>query len=301
MDNKKLLVIAGPTASGKSSLAIEIAARANCPVLSADSRQIYRGLDIGTAKATVDQQKIVKHYFLDILDPGERFSAAQFERDALAILEKVFGEGDQAILCGGTGFYLDAVLNGLDPLPKVPEEVNIGLEEELEVKGLEELYGELKTTDPMRATQIDEKNPRRVIRSLAIVRHTGRPFDSFLRKEPIKRPWDSIKLKLLPDRNLLYQRIDERVDLMIQQGLKEEARMLFQRGLLKEIDTVGYSEWVDYFEHKTDLEECIIQIKRNTRRYAKRQYTWFRRQKGWQVFNPAEINEIMAFVQEKFL
>ncbi|TVR81765.1 MAG: tRNA (adenosine(37)-N6)-dimethylallyltransferase MiaA [Saprospirales bacterium] len=301
MNKNKLLIIAGPTASGKSTLALKIASRANCPILSADSRQIYKGMNIGTAKATEGEQKLVKHYLLDLLQPGERYSAAQFETDALAILDRVFREGERAILCGGTGFYIDAVIRGLDPLPRIPEEINIQIEEELKEKGVEALYKELKKLDPKRAEQIDSKNPRRVIRSLAIVRYSGEPFNSFLRNEPIQRPWQSIRLMLLPERDFLYERINKRVDWMIQQGLEKEARELYNKGLLEGVDTVGYSEWVDYFEQKINWEECVYQIKKNTRRYAKRQYTWFRRQQEWEVFDPNELEKIIAFVEEQFL
>jgi len=279
--NRTLIVITGPTASGKSSLAMRMAAELDCSIVSADSRQLYRGMDIGTAKPTAEDRAMIPHFMFDILDPGERYSAAKYEKDATKILEALFQKESEVIVCGGTGFYIRALLEGLDPIPSVPKDVFNELNKRLESEGLESLVEKLLEVDPGRAKEIDLQNPRRVIRSLGVWESTGKPFSAFKRDRPKELPWKVEKILLLPDRNALYTKIDKRVDEMLDAGLEEETRHLHENGLLGKIDTVGYSEWLDYFKGAIDQKTCVELIKRNTRRYAKRQYTWFRKLSGW--------------------
>lgn len=279
--NRTLIVITGPTASGKSCLAMRMAAELDCAIVSADSRQLYRGMDIGTAKPTAEDRAIIPHFMLDILHPGERYSAARYEKDATKVLEALFQKESEVIVCGGTGFYIKALLEGLDPIPHVPKEVYDELNKKLERQGLDSLVQKLLEVDPLRAKEINLQNPRRVIRSLGVWESTGKPFSAFKRDHPKELPWHIEKMLLLPDRESLYAKIDKRVDEMLNGGLEDEARKLHENGVLGKIDTVGYSEWSNYFKGTIDLDSCVALIKRNTRRYAKRQYTWFRKLTGW--------------------
>ncbi len=261
----------------------------DCAIVCADSRQLYRSMDIGTAKPTAEDRAIIPHFMLDIIDPGERYSAARYEKEAMSILEALFQKESEVIVCGGTGFYIKALLEGLDPIPNVPKDVFNKLNKRLEREGLESLVQKLLEVDPGRAEEIDLQNPRRVIRSLGVWESTGKPFSTFKRDRPKELPWKVEKILLLPDRDALYTKIDKRVDEMLDAGLEEEARHLYENRLLEKIDTVGYSEWSDYFKGAIDRETCVELIKRNTRRYAKRQYTWFRRLSGWRnVFHGAQ-------------
>lgn len=299
MNQYYLIVISGPTASGKSDMAFQLAQHFRTSIISADSRQIYRDMDIGTAKPTLDERAQIKHYLIDILNPGEPYSAAKFEKDAEKHLREIFRKKSIAIMCGGTGFYIQALLEGLDDFPEIPQEFILELEQDLNKSGLEYLSRELKEKDPQRWKEINPENPRRVIRALSIVRYSAKPTDFFRRKKPKSLFFTPIKILITLDREELYNRINSRVDKMIETGLEKEARILYEKGLSKKVLTVGYSEWFDYFNGMADRNSIIELIKRNTRRYAKRQLTWFRGKDDWTPFQSSQIREVIHLIHKE--
>lgn len=276
---KTLLVICGPTASGKTELAISKAKEFSTEIISADSRQFYKELTIGTAKPSEAQLKEVKHHFIDSHSITETFTAGKFETAALDLLDKLFRERDTVILVGGSGLYINAVVNGFDPMPEISEPVRKGLQELYEEQGITGLQELLKEKDPDYFAQVDLKNPQRLIRALE-VSLSGRPYSelrkgaSGLRRE---RPFEVQKLAIDIPREKLYERIDARVDKMMKQGLLDEVKRLVDYKEHNALNTVGYSELFEFLEGKINLEEAVRLIKRNTRHYAKRQLTWFRR------------------------
>ncbi len=301
-DNKKfLVVIAGPTAIGKSSLALELADRLSTEIISADSRQIYRGLDIGTAKPTHDELVRFKHHFVDSHDVHERFTAADFEDEAIAIMAKLHRERSTVIACGGTGLYLRALMEGLDQIPTVPPEVRIEFDELYRVSGIQTLQQELAKRDPAYYASVDVHNHRRLIRALSVIKYTGQPFSGFHRKTPKERPFEILPILLHLDRSLLYARINQRVDQMIQAGLEAEAQKYQAQANLPALQTVGYQEWFPYFEGVYDKEETIRLIKRNTRRYAKRQMTWFKKYGSWRFFPSTDWQGITGYINQSLL
>ena len=296
---KYLLIVSGPTASGKSGLAMKMACRYNSSIISADSRQIYRGMDIGTAKPSVEELREIKHYFIDILPPGKPYSAGDFEKEADEVLRKELGEKGVAIVCGGTAFYIDSLLFGLDQFPRIPKEVIDELNAELKEKGIEKLAEEIHQCDPETAAEIDLDNPRRIIRALSVIRHTQQPMSFFKKQRTKEINYHPIFILLEPNREELYQKINTRVDSMVESGLENEARQLYENHPQGSIETVGYTEWFDYFKGTISREECIRLIKRNTRRYAKRQLTWFRKQDYWQRFSGDRPREIIQYADQQ--
>ncbi len=284
-----LTVIVGPTGSGKSDLAVELAARLGAPILSTDSRQVYRGMAIGTAQPTAEQLRAVPHHFIADRHPTERFSCADFEREALALLVKLFATHDHVVAVGGSGLYIDALCEGLDPLPDVDPALREDLTRRLAEEGLERLAAELKMLDPAYHATVDTKNPARVLRGLEVCLTTGRPFSELRTGSRAERPFTIRKIGIDLPRPELYARIDARVDAMMAAGLENEARSLHHLRHLPALRTVGYSELFDHFDGRhTDatgrpltgdesLARAVELIKRNSRRYAKRQMTWFRR------------------------
>jgi len=293
---KILIVIAGPTASGKTSIAIELAKKLGAEIISADSRQVYKEMSIGTAKPTVKEMQGIPHHFIGNVSIKEKYDVGIYEREVLGFLEKYYQKNKYAILVGGTGLYINAVLYGLDKFPDVDEEVKLKLIEEYHEKGIEYLQNELKKVDLKYYSTVDKNNAHRMIRALSVYRQSGMPYSSFLDKIKPKREFEPIKILLDTPREILYQRINDRVDDMLKQGLEYEARDLYRFKHLKALQTVGYKELFKYFDGNLAREEAIDLLKQNTRRYAKRQMTWFRNKGEWNVFDSKNVEEIFDFI-----
>ncbi len=299
---KKLIVIQGPTASGKTALSIALALELNCVILSADSRQFYTEISIGTAKPTFAEMKGVPHFFIDSHTLNEPVSAAQFEKEALAILEKMYQEHDVAILVGGSGLFIDALCYGLDPLPS-DSKVKKFWEEKLQANGLPWLQNELYEKDPEYAKKVDLENPHRVLRALEILTLTGKSMSEVRSNSKQVRNFENIRYVLDMPRENLYKRIDQRVLQMMKDGLLEEVKQVKSLAHLQSLNTVGYKELFDFIDGKITLETAVEQIQQNSRRYAKRQLTWFRRdtQNQWLTSQTTEdrLMEIMTDLKEK--
>lgn len=276
--SKKLLVIAGPTAVGKTDYSIEAALRCGSPVISCDSRQIYKEMTIGTAVPGASQLAAVKHYFIHSISVLDAYSSGQYEIDALALMEKLFSEGHETlVMAGGSGFYIDAVCKGLDNLPVPPPELREELTRRVREEGVEALADELKRLDPAAWKAIDIKNGQRVVRALETIIVSGRSFTEFKLAEPRKRDFEIEKICLTRPRDVIYDRIDRRVLQMIDEGLVEEVRGLEKYRNLPALQTVGYKEIFGYLDGNYSLDEAIRLIQRNTRHYAKKQLTWWKR------------------------
>ena len=274
---KKLIVLLGPTASGKTALAIQLAQRLKTEIISADSRQIYREMDIGTAKPSVEELAAVKHHFINTHSITEVYDAGQYGRDALALIETLFKRFDTLILCGGSGLYLKAVIDGFDDMPDIPDGVRKKINEAYETHGLSWLQEQVEKADPEFFAQVDKKNPHRLIRALELNQVTGQVMSTFRKSKKKEHDFEIIKIGLDPDREELYQRIDQRMDIMIAAGLFEEAERLYPLRNHNALQTVGYQEIFGFMDGLYDRDEAIRLLKRNSRRYAKRQLTWFKR------------------------
>ncbi|MBT32291.1 MAG: tRNA (adenosine(37)-N6)-dimethylallyltransferase MiaA [Thalassobius sp.] len=293
-----LVVIVGPTAVGKTELTVNLAKQFDAEVLNADSRQIYKELSIGTARPTPEEMDNVTHYFTGILSLSENYNAGKFEKDALEILHKIYEDKNIAFLSGGSGLYIDAVCKGFDELPAVSPEIRTTLENEWKNNGLENLVNELKQKDAEYAEQVDLHNPHRIIRALEIIRSTGKTYSSFRQSNLKTRPFKTIKVGLNREREELYNRINLRMDNMLEAGLVEEAREYIQFRDCNALQTVGYKEIYEYFDGKYDWDEAVRLLKRNTRRFAKRQMTWFRRDNEINWFHPSQEKEISQYIKE---
>lgn len=271
-----LIVILGATASGKTDFAIEMALHHNCEIISADSRQFYRGMSIGTAAPTQEQLSIVPHHFVGFLELEQYYSAGLFEREALALADTLFAKKSTVVVVGGSMMYIDALCNGIDDLPVAPENIRNKYSEIYATEGIETLQNLLKTADPIHYNRVDLNNPRRIMRALEVCEITGKPYSSLLSGKKYNRNFEIVKIGISRPRSELYERINKRVDLMLQAGLEDEARQLHSKRGLNSLETVGYKELFDHFEGKTSYSEAVELIKRNTRRYAKRQMTWWR-------------------------
>lgn len=297
---KFLIVIAGPTASGKTSLGIQLAQKYGTVILSADSRQFYKEMSIGTAKPNTEELAAAKHLFIDNLSIQEEYTVGQYEKDAIDILNELFKTKDVVLLVGGSGLFIKAVLEGLDQFPEVPQPTRNKWTKLYEDKGIEELQTLLEKQDPEYFKEVDIQNPHRLIRALSVVDVSGKPFSSFRNKSGKKRDFMPISIKLNWDREALYNRINLRVDQMMEQGLLEEAKTLFPLKDLNALQTVGYQEFFDFFEGKISKEEAIELLKRNTRRYAKRQMTWLRKmENNSKFFHPSDYKDIENYIEEK--
>jgi tRNA dimethylallyltransferase len=294
--SKYLLVIAGPTAIGKTKLAIELAKHYNTVILSADSRQFYKEMNIGTAKPSDEELREAKHYFINNKSVGELFGAGHFEKEAIALLNELFNEHQLVIALGGSGLYIDALLNGVDEFEEVPESYRNQLNEELKTKGMEALQVELQSKDPDYFNTVDIQNPQRVIRALEVIRYTNKPFSSFLKQNQITRNFTPIKIFLNTDREKLYHIINQRVDGMMRQGLLEEVKQLMPFKEVNALKTVGYKELFDYLDGNLNLDEAVSKIKQHTRNYAKRQITWFKNKDDFEEFKPEEIDKLKAYI-----
>jgi tRNA dimethylallyltransferase len=297
--NKYLIVIVGPTAVGKTALAIQIAKKYQTSILSADSRQIYKELTIGTAKASKEEQDGVPHYFVDQLSIEEPFNAGMFEREGLELLEMLYKTNDVVLLCGGTGLYVKALLEGMDELPETDLELRANLNQEFEERGLKVMQEELKSIDLITYNSIDLQNPLRVFRAIELYRQLGIPLSVLKTGEKKQRPFKVIKIGLTMDRDVLYHRIDMRMDIMLEQGLEAEAQQFSQYKNLNALQTVGYSEVYGFLDGLYNREEMIRLLKRNSRRYAKRQLTWFIKDAEMKWFHPNEVEEIELFIEGK--
>ncbi len=282
MKRPLVLAIVGPTASGKTSASLLLAERLNGEIISADSRQIYKHLDIGTAKPTRADRKRVKHYFIDILEPDEEYSAGQFAKEARRVVERILEGRKLPILVGGSGLYVRSVIDGLFEGPGEDPEVRARLADQLAREGVESLFEGLKKVDPVTAAKMTEVKPRRVIRALEVYYITGKPLSEFHAEQETKPEFTAIQVGLNWKRQELYDRINQRVDRMIADGFVDEVKSLRARGYdrrLNALNTVGYKEVFDYLDGSRSLEDTITLIKRNSRRFAKRQLTWFRADK----------------------
>lgn len=298
LKNKTLVIIAGPTAVGKTALSIKLAKHYKTEIISADSRQLFKELSIGTAKPTHLEMEGVAHHLIDSHSIQDAYNVGIYENEVLAHLEKLFEKQDITFLVGGSGLYIKAVCEGLDELPKVLPEIRSKLNEEFENEGLANLVAELKAADPEYFQTVDLQNPQRIIRALEVIRSTGMPFSSFRSSSIKKRPFQIIKIGIGMERNLLYQRIDARMDDMLRNGLVDEARQLFAYKELNALKTVGYEEIFDFMEGKEDWEQTVFLLKRNSRRYAKRQMTWFKKDANFRWFEPTAFAEIVSAIDD---
>jgi tRNA dimethylallyltransferase len=285
-----LIVVAGPTASGKTAAAIQLANHFNTVVVSTDSRQFYREMSIGTAKPTAAELAAAPHYFINSHSIIEPFSVGDFEKQCLQLLDELFKVHNVVILAGGSGLYIKAVTEGFDDLPSADTHIREKLNSELAEKGIIALQERLKTADPVYYNEVDINNPQRIIRALEVYEATGKPFSSYRTATANKRPFNIIKLGLDMERAVLYNRINKRVDIMVEQGLVNEVKALLPYRHVNALNTVGYNEIFDYFDGKSDLPTAIAAIKQNTRRFAKRQLTWFRKDKEMIWLNAADEN-----------
>jgi len=273
--NKYLVSILGPTAIGKTKLAIELAEKYSTEIISADSRQFYSELNIGAAKPSHEDLNKVKHHLINNKSVIDNYSIGEFEKDAIENIKKIHEKTDVAILVGGSGLYLDVINYGLDQIPKSDENIRNILNNDFKLKGLDHIQNELKKKDLISFKNIDLNNHRRIIRALEVTISSGKPYSSFLKKKNIKRNFKTIEIGLKDDRELIYNRINTRVDKMIKDGLVNEVNGLVQHKELNSLNTIGYKEIFNYLIGKSDLDNAINEIKKNTRRYAKRQMTWF--------------------------
>ena len=294
--NPCLIVLTGPTASGKTALAINLAKHFKTEILSADSRQFYREMQIGTASPGADQLQSVRHHFIGHLSIHQPYNISMFEHDALDTLNEVFARNGLAILCGGSGLYIDAVCKGIDLLPDADTEIRSQLQKIADTGGTEALLSELEKLDPDYFAVVDQNNPKRLIRALEVCRQTGLPYSSFRKQQPRQRSFRIIKICIDLPREELHQRINQRVEMMFEAGLLNEAASLFLYRNLNALKTVGYSELFSYFSGKMSIEEAREKIKTNTRRYARRQLTWFRKDKEYKWFFPYQEREIKDYI-----
>lgn len=291
-----LIVVAGPTAVGKTDLCVRLAQALQTEVISADSRQFYRELNIGTAKPSEAELQGVPHHFINSHSIDTLYSAGSFERDALAVLDRLFKTKDVVILTGGSGLYIKAVCEGLDELPETPPELRSELMQRLETEGLEILQTQLQALDPVYCSQNDLQNTQRVVRALEVCLLTGKAYSSFREQQPAQRPFKIVQIALERDREELYRRIDTRMDLMLSAGLVEEARSLLAYREHNALQTVGYKEVFDYFDGLYDYNEMVRLLKRNSRRYAKRQITWFKHQGNFQWFQADDFERVLEYI-----
>ena len=298
--NKTLIVITGPTAVGKTALCLEIAKHFDIPIINADSRQIYRELRIGTAQPTKEQMQEVKHYFVGTLGLDDYYSASLFEQQVLECLEQQFLTNDYALLSGGSMMYIDAVCDGIDDIPTIDDETRTLMKQRLADEGLEALVEELRRLDPEYYEIVDRQNPRRVVHALEICTMTGKTYTSFRTRSKKERPFRIIKTGLDRPREELYQRINARVDKMMEEGLLDEARQVYPMRDMNALNTVGYKELFDYVDGRWPLEEAVERIKGNTRRYARKQLTWYKKDEQIRWFHPDDKTAIMNYISKDY-
>lgn len=293
---KHLIVVAGPTASGKTDIAIELAKWLQTEVVSADSRQLFKDMHIGTARPLTDELQNIPHHLLGSHAIEDKMSAGLYEEEALHIIHDLFNKKNHIIVAGGTGLYIKAICEGFDDMPEISDDTRVHLNTLYKEKGLQHLQQLLEQKDPDYYKEADIHNPQRVIRALEVIETTGKPYTAFRKRAKKVRPFNIIKIGLNTDREELYSRINQRVDKMVDSGLIEEARRLHPKKSLNALQTVGYKELFDFFDGLLSQGEAIALIKQNTRRYAKRQLTWFRRDETFEWFHPLDISGIKQYI-----
>ena len=298
--DKTLIVITGPTAVGKTDLCLDIARHYGVPIINADSRQIYKELLIGTARPTEEQMQLVRHYFVGTLSLEDYYSASLYEQQVMSLLEELFRESDYALLSGGSMMYIDAVCNGIDDIPTIDDATRELMKRRLAEEGLQSLCEELQRLDPEYYEIVDRRNPRRVVHALEICVMTGRTYTSFRKREEKQRPFRIVKIGLNREREQLYDRINRRVDEMMAAGLLEEARQMYPRRELNALNTVGYKELFDFLDGRWPLAEAIERIKGNTRRYARKQLTWYKKDPQIEWFSPEQKEDIIRYIDKNY-
>lgn len=293
---KTLIVITGPTAVGKTRLTIDIARHYDIPIINADSRQIYRELKIGTASPTTEELALAKHLFVGTKSIEEYYNASMYEQEVLTYLDSHFKDSDLALMSGGSMMYIDAVCKGIDDIPTIRDDIRTMMKQRLEGEGLEALCEELRQLDPEHYEVVDRKNTRRVIHALEICHQTGQTYTSFRKQQQRERPFRIVKIGLNRPREELYKRINARVDEMMGKGLLEEAQELYPKRQLNALNTVGYKELFDYMDGVWPLEEAVERIKGNTRRYARKQLTWFKRDEDVRWFHPDDKEQLLKYI-----
>ena len=300
--NKKLIVIVGPTGVGKTELCLQIAEHLNIPIVNADSRQIFSEIPIGTAAPTPEQQQRVKHYFVGNHHLDDYYSASLFEEDVMQLLtDNLFNTSDVALMNGGSMMYIDAVCNGIDDIPTIDDNTREWMKQRLETEGLPRLVEELKLLDPEHWKIVDRNNPRRVVHALEICHMTGKTYTSFRQNAKKQRPFDIIKIGLNRDREELYNRINARVLQMFDEGLVDEALAVYDKRGLNSLNTVGYKETFEYLDGFITIDQCIFNIQSNSRRYCRKQQTWFKRDKNIMWFHPDNIKEIINYIDNQLI
>jgi len=273
---------------GKTAAAIQVAQRLRCDIINADSRQVFKGIPIGTAAPTAEEQALVRHHFVQFKELDEYYSASQFETDVMTLLPSLWAHGDYVVMCGGSMMYVDAVCKGIDEIPDISDEVRYAVRQEWQEHGLEPLLEELQRLDPDYYKEVDKLNPKRVVHAIEVCRQAGVPYSSLRTGQAKSRPFNIIKIGLNIDRDELFNRINHRVDAMIEQGLEEEARSVYHLRHLNSLNTVGYKEMFATFDGTMDRDTAIKRIKKNTRVYAKKQLTWYKRDSAITWCHPDE-------------
>lgn len=299
MKKNNLIVIAGPTASGKTATAIKVAKAFNTVIISADSRQFYKELSIGTATPTEEELSEVKHYFVHNLSIEQSYDVADYEQDVLCLLNELFKQYDTVVMTGGSGLFIDAVCNGLDLIPDISVETRDKVNEIYAKGGLAALQTEVEKADPEYFKIVDRQNPRRLQRAIEVFLQTGRPYSSFRQNKRVERDFGIVKVALLWEREILIDRINKRVDCMMNLGLLDEVKSVYDKRHLNSLNTVGYKELFEYLDGKTTLEQAVEQIKINTRQYAKRQMTWLRKNNDYQWFGIDEYDKMLKYIKEQ--
>ena len=300
MRGKKLIVLTGPTAVGKTAVSLDIAKHFGIPVINADSRQIFKELKIGTARPTEEEMQEVKHYFVGTLGIEDYYSASLYEQQVLELLEKEFQSHDYALLSGGSMMYIDAVCDGIDDIPTIDNDTRALMKQRLKDEGLEALVEELKRLDPEYYEIVDRQNPRRVVHALEICVMTGQTYTSFRKRSKKERPFRIIKIGLDRPREELYNRINARMDQMMSDGLLDEVKQLYPKKELNALNTVGYKELFDYLDGRWPLEEAVERIKGNTRRYARKQLTWYKKDEQIRWFHPDDKQAIINYISKDY-
>ena len=293
---KTLIVITGPTAVGKTQLCLDIARHFDIPIINADSRQIFKELSIGTAKPSAEELQQVRHYFVGTLSLQDYYSASLFESQVMTLLGTLFQQSDYALMAGGSMMYIDAVCDGIDDIPTIDDETRATMKRRLAEEGLPRLCEELQRLDPEYYEIVDRQNPKRVVHALEICTMTGRTYTSFRKRDKKERLFRIVKIGLNREREELYQRINARVDKMMQQGLLKEAESVYPLRHLNALNTVGYKELFEYFNGRWSLEEAVERIKGNTRRYARKQLTWYKKDPQIRWFHPDQKKEIIDYI-----